>query len=427
MSNVIGTASTTQQLQLEALNEVIKLLIEKEAKLDSRISERGSITPVSLRSFRLRFQTAFPGNVALFNLDGGILPAGNFSQWDQGTLTPLATVIPVEYSRLVDIIGDSGPKVVSENPVTKTLADVAVQMAKNRDQFLQQAGDGKIGQVDPTYTGGGANPIILTSQPWGARLVSQGQQVQVMSNTYTLRGTCYITNVNNKLGSAQSITVDAVPAGTTSGDFIMVAGVAATTPVFLYGIPYFHNTSTTGTFLGINRTQNYVVANGVAAGGAPLSLPMLRAALSRVEQSLGTDALKSQVWHAHPSQIQAYEEMGFAKQEILMTNGKMPGFDGLTANVGQFTIAGREVMRNIHADQTRIDFMEFGSWLKVVWGKAPFWFKNRSGQWVFQIYDPASGNPTANEGCYYVDARQYAVDNPQAISSVTGLKVPVYN
>ena len=46
-----------------------------------------------------------------------------------------------------------------------------------------------------------------------------------------------------------------------------------------------------------------------------------------------------------PAQIQAYEEMGFAKQEILMTNGKMPGFDGLTANVGQFTIAGREVVR----------------------------------------------------------------------------------
>jgi hypothetical protein len=428
LANVPGAASTTQQLQLEALNEVIKLLIEKEAKLDSRISERGSITPVSLRSFRLRFQTAFPGNVALFNLDGGILPAGNFSQWDQGTLTPLATVIPVEYSRLVDIIGEGGPKVVSENPVTKTLADVAVQMAKNRDQFLQQAGDGKIGQVDPTYAGGGANPIILTSTPWGARLVAQGQQVQVMTNAYALRGTCYITNVNNKLGSAQSITVDTVPSGTVAGDFIMVAGVAATTPVFLYGIPYFHNTSTTGTYLGINRTQNYVVANGVSAGGAPLSLPMIRAALSRVEQSLGTDALKSQVWHAHPSQMQAYEEMGFAKQEWAAPMGKFTGnFDGIASNQNGFMIGGREVVRNIHADQTRIDFMEFGSWLKVVWGKAPFWFKNRSGQWVFQIYDPATGNPTANEGCYYVDARQYAVDNPQAISSVTSLKVPVYN
>lgn len=429
MPNLPGAASTTQELQLEALNEVIKLLIEKEAKLDSRISERGSITPVSLRSFRVRFQTAFPGNVSMFNLDGGVLPAGNFSQWVQGTVTPLAYVIPVEYSRLVDIVGEGGPKVVSENPVTKTLADVAVQMAKNRDQFLQQAGDGKIGQVDASYAGSGANPIVLANSPWGARLISQGQQVQIMTGdgNYTLRGSCYVTNVNNKLGGIQSITVDSVPSGTAAGDFIMVAGVASATPAFLYGIPYFHNTATTGTYLGIARTQSYVVANGVAAGGAPLSLPMLRAALSRVEQSLGTDALKSQVWHAHPSQIQAYEEMGFAKQEILMPGGRMPGFDGVAANVDAFTIAGREVVRNIHADNTRIDFMDFGSWLKVVWGKAPFWFKNRSGQWVFQIYDPASGNPTANEGCYYVDARQYAVDNPQAISSVTGLKVPVYN
>jgi hypothetical protein len=428
MAAVTGAASTTQQLQLEALNEVIKLLIEKEARLDAKISERGSITPVSLRSFRVRFQTSFPGNVAMFNLDGGILPTGSFSQWDQGTLTPLAICIPVEYSRLVDIIGEGGPKVVSENPVTKTLADVAVQMAKNRDQFLQQAGDGKIAQVDASYAGGGANPIILTSTPWGARLIGQGQQLQVMSNTYALRGTCYVNNVNNKLGSAQSITVDAVPSGTVAGDFIMVAGVAATTPVFWYGIPYFHNTSTTGTYLGINRTQNYVVANGVAAGGAPLSLPMIRAALSRVEQSLGTDALKSQVWHAHPSQIQAYEEMGFARQEWTSGSGNFTGnYDGVAANQNMFKIAGREVVRNIHADQTRIDFMEFGSWLKVVWGKAPFWFKNRAGQWVFQIYDPSSGNPTANEGCYYVDARQYAVDNPQAISSVTGLKVPAFN
>lgn len=155
---------------------------------------------------------------------------------------------------------------------------------------------------------------------------------------------------------------------------------------------------------------------------------MTRAALSRVEQSLGTDALKGQVWHSHPSQMQAYEEMGFAKQEWTAPNGKFTGnFDGLSANPDGFMIGGREVVRNIHADQTRIDFMDFGSWLKVVWGKAPYWFKNRSGQWIFQIYDAASGNPTTYEGCYYVDARQFAVDNPQAISSVTGLKVPVYN
>src|ERR1700679_2482304 len=135
MAAVTGQAATTQQLQLEALNKTIKLLLEKDDTLDNRISERGDITPVSLRSFRVRFQTGFPGNVALLNLDGGVLPSGGFDTWDQGTVTPLATVIPVEYSRLSDIIGEGGPKVISENPVTKTLADVAVQMRKNRDQL----------------------------------------------------------------------------------------------------------------------------------------------------------------------------------------------------------------------------------------------------------------------------------------------------
>jgi hypothetical protein len=245
----IGQASTTQQLQLEALNDIIKLLINSESQLDKYIAERGSVTPVSLRSFRVRFQTAFPGNVALFNLDGGIIPTGSFSAWDQGTLTPLAWIIPVEYSRLTDIIGDSGGKVVSENPVDKTLADVAKQMSVQRDQFLQQSGDGHMATVDSAYAGGGANPILLAANPvgegliggaFGARNVLQGQVIQVMSPAFALRGTATITNVADKLGAVQSITVDVVPAGTIAGDFIMVGGVAATTPVFPYGIPLKH-------------------------------------------------------------------------------------------------------------------------------------------------------------------------------------------
>ena len=107
------------------------------------------LLPLSLRSFRLRFQTAFPGNVALFNLDGGILPAGNFSAWDQGTLTPLW---PLSFRLSIrgwsTLSARADPRWSQRSPVTKTLADVAVQMAKNRDQFLQQAGDGKIAQVD---------------------------------------------------------------------------------------------------------------------------------------------------------------------------------------------------------------------------------------------------------------------------------------
>ena len=236
MSNVIGTASTTQQLQLEALNEVIKLLIEKEAKLDARISERGSITPVSLRSFRLRFQTAFPGNVALFNLDGGILPAGNFSAWDQGTLTPLALSSQLSTRGWWTLSARADPRSCQRTRSPKRWPMWQYRWRRTATSSCNRRVTAKSARSIPSYAGGGANPIVLASSPWGARLISQGQQLQVMSNTYTLRGTCYVNNVNNKLGSVQSITVDAVPAGTTAGDFIMVAGVAATTP----GVPVRH-------------------------------------------------------------------------------------------------------------------------------------------------------------------------------------------
>ncbi len=432
----IGTAQNTQQLQLEAVNKVIRHLINEESTLDNEISERGTVTKVSLRSFRVRFKTALPGAVSMFNLDGGTIPSGGLSQWDQGLLTPLAYIFPVEYSRLTDIIGSSGPSVATENPVDTTLTDVALQMAIARDQFLQTSGDGHIATVDAAYAGGGANPILLANNPaaqgfgggaFGARLISPQQVVQVMSPSYALRGTCTVIGVANKLGGVQSITVDAVPAGTVAGDFIMVAGVAAGTPNFLFGIPYFHNTSTSGTYLGISRANSYVVANGVNANGAVITLPALRAAQNRVMQSLGAKALGGQFWHTHYSQAQAYEEMGFAKQQITMADGKMPGFDGLTKNMSDIMVAGRRVMQNNHADVTRWDLIDPGAWLKVVWGNTPQWFKNKSGQWVFQVMDPSSGNPTANELCAYYDARQYAVDNPQAISSVTNCKIPVFN
>lgn len=432
----IGTANNTQQLQLEAVNKTVRRLINEESELDSRISERGTVTKVSLRSFRVRFKIANPGNVAMFNLDGGTIPSGGLSQWDQGTVTPLAWIIPVEYSRLADIIGSSGSAVVTENPVDTTLTDVARQMAIVRDQFLQTSGDGHIATVDSAYAGSGANPIVLANNPagesllggaFGARLISPQQQVQVMSPSYSLRGVCTVATVANKLGGVQSITVDAVPSGTVAGDFIMVAGVAAGTPNFVFGIPYFHNTSTSGTYLGISRANPYVVANGVNANGAQITLPALRAAMNRVVQSLGSEALANQFWHTHISQGQAYEEMGFAKQQITMSDGKMPGFDGLSRKMSDLRIGGREVLLTNHADITRWDFMDPGAWLKVVWGNTPQWFKNKSGQWVFQVMDPSTGNPTANELCAYYDARQYAVDNPQAISTVSTAKVPVFN
>ena len=418
------TASSSIALQLEDVNDVIPLLVESSHCLDARIKDNGRSTRVSTKSFRIRIQTALTGAVAKINLDGGSLPSRGSSQWDQFTITPLAYAVPIQYTRLADLVGE--PKdVASTNPVSKTIADAAIYIQRMRDVFLQTNGDGKLATVDISYAGGGANPIVLASQPWGARLLHLGQKVQVFtSNFATNRGSCSVTSIANTLGGTQSITVDAVPAGTAANDIIVVDGLATGNDPFINGIPVFHSTATTGTLMGLSRGNSYVVANGVNASNSTITLPLLRLSQNQIVQALGADGLKGQIWHTHPSQLQAYEELGFQLQYVPLEGGKAKNFDGLYQKM---TIDGREIISNVHADQTRWDLVNVKAWGKVKWGNPPFWFKNRGGQTVFQQYDTASGNPQSVEKSYLVDAIQFYVDNPKSLGSVTSCKVPAGN
>ena len=418
------TASSATALQLEDVNDVIPLLVESSHCLDARIKDNGRSTRVSIKSYRIRIQTALTGAVAKINLDGGTLPSGGSSQWDQFTVTPLAYAVPIQYTRLADLVGE--PKnVATVNPVSKTIADAAIYVQRMRDVFLQTNGDGKLAAVDSGYAGGGANPIVLAATPFGARLLHQGQKVQIFtSNFVTIRGSCTITGIANTLGGAQSITVDIVPANTAAGDIVVVDGLATGNDPFINGIPVFHSTATTGTLMGVNRSNSYAVANGVNAANSTITLPILRLAQNQIVQALGAEGLKGQIWHTHPSQLQAYEELGFQLQFVPLEGGKAKSFDGLYQKM---TINGREIINNLHADQTRWDLVNVKTWGKIKWGNPPFWFKNRGGQTVFQQYDQATGNPQSIEKSYLVDAIQFYVDNPKSLGSVTSCKVPAGN
>ncbi len=423
-----GSGASFAALQLEDVNEMIPLLVEDSNALDARIKD-GRSTRVSTKSFRVRIQTALTSNLAKVQLDGGTMPSGGSSQWDQFTITPLAYAVPVQYTTLADLVGEPG-NVSSVNGVSKSIADAAIQIRISRDKLLNTAGNGIIATVDvaANYTAGN-NPIVLASTPFGCRLIAQGQRVQVMNAAQTVvRGggaLATVLNTNNILGSTQSIQVDNVPAGTTNGDVIVVEGVATGGDPFINGIPVFHSTALTGTLMGISRANSYVVANGVNAGGAQITLPLLRLAQNQIMQALGPNGLKDQIWHTHESQKAAYEEIGFQLSTVFLGNGKAKDFDGMFS--GEITIDGRELLVNIHADQTRWDLVNLQSWGKVKWGNPPFWFKNRGGQTVFQQYDPVSGNPQSVEKSYLVDAIQFYVDNPKSISSVTNCKVPSNN
>lgn len=412
------SATDTLAVQLEAVSPELPLLVEKEGTLDAMIYDGGKSEMVSNRNFRIPMQTALPGAVAMISLDGGDLPRGGKPAFDVGTVTPLAFCVPLEYTELAKRTG-AGGNVSTVNIISKSIAQCMDALRNNRDKFLQTDGTGKLA----TVTSVAALIITLNATPFGSRLLARNQKVQVF-NGNTLRGSCTITDIGNELGGTQTITVDAVPGGTVGGDFIRVDGVANTTPIFLNGIPVFHSTSTAGSLLGIARTNSYVVAHGVNAGSAQLTLPMIRVAKNQIRQSLGEDAVKGLKVHLHPTQVQAYEELGFQLQQVTLNDGKASNLDLMFS--GKKSMDSMELIENIHADQTRIDLMNLDVWGKVKWGDGPFWYEVE-GQRIWPIPSTTAGQWTTGVVCWLTDALQYYVNNAKALGSITSLAIPVGN
>lgn len=409
-------------MQLEAVNPDLPLLVEKEALLDGLITDGGKSEMVSSRNYRIPMQFALPGAYGKVNLDGGDFPRGGKGQYAVGTVTPLATCTPLEFTQLAKMV-TSGGNVSTVDAIAKNIAQCMEALKLNRDKALQTDGTGKLGTVASTYGGAGANPITLSSTPFGARLLQTGQKIQVF-NGNALRGSATITDIGNGLGGTQSITVDAVPGGTIAGDFIRVDGVENGGPIFLNGIPVFHSTATAGSVLGIARTNSYVQANGVNAGSASLTQPMIRLAKNQIRQALGDDAVKSLRIHLHPSQVQAYEELGFQIQQVTLNDGKASSLDLMFS--GKKTMDGHEFIENIHADQTRIDLMNLALWGKVRWGQGTFWYEVES-QRMWPIPAAAGGGWSSGVICFLIDALQYYVNNMRGLGSITSLAVPAGN
>ena len=422
------TALQALPLQLEAYAPYIAETVESDGELARYLGNgNGGATKVSLRSFRARLKVALASHAAQLNLDTGSLPPGVGNKYDQFLLTPVAWTIPVQYSQLAQLVGE-GNNVATDNSVTDTIADVARQAINFRDIFLQTPGDGSLGSVDSLPGGNFINlrsSLTTVIDGRGAHLLKEQQIVQIMSPAYVLRGTAQIQQVFKGLGQTQQVQVDAVPGGVVAGDLVIVAGAAQGAPQFVNGIPVFVSTSTVGNLYGISRALPYAVANGVnLSNNSQVTKPVFRIAQNQIIQRLGVSKLKNQFWHTHPSQLQGLEELAFGDAYVPMEGGKAASYDPIFAD---FTINGRAVRINPHADQTRWDLLLKEAWNQIKWGSGMFWFKLKSGMMVFPVMDPASGMPTVQEAMFYVVAEQNYVNNPVAQGGITGGKIPQSN
>ena len=418
-------AANTLPLQIEGFSPYIAEVLEAQPTLAKLFGNgNGGATRVSERAFRARLKVALAGSPKQFDPDTGSFPQGTGNLYDQMLLTPVFWLLAVQYSMLAAMMEGEG--VATDSAVSQTIADVVRQCATFRDIFLQGSGDGSLGSVDSTT---GTNYINLRSTTTttidgrGAHLVKPQQVVQVMSNAYVLRGSCTIQQVFNSLGSTQQIQVDTIPPGTVSGDLIIADGVASGSPQFVSGLRYFINTSTIGNLYGISRSSYpYVVANGVnLSNNSQITKPVFRLIENQIAQRLGDVGIDDQFYHTHYSQLQALEELAFNDSYVPLQNGTAQAYDPMFQ---KFTINGRKVTAQPHADQTIWDLVWKKTWFSIKWGAGMFWYKNRGGQMVFQMVDPTTGTPTAQEAMYYCLSEQWFVGNPISQGGATGCKVP---
>ncbi len=399
-------------LQLEKVRPKLPILYERDDTFFSLIQKR-DVETVSTRTARIPLQVQPGGAFGYASFDGGDLGRGSGTNYDYAQITPVGIRFAVEITKLVEYATDASDKAI-ENAAKRNVADAMKQFRRDLDASLQTAGNGVFGTVASVA----GSVITLANTPFGARLVHENQNVQVYDTTLTTnRGTATISAVQKSLGGPQTITVNAVPAGTVATDVLVVDGVSGAQPTFLYGIPYHHSTSTAGTWMGISRANPYAVANGVTANNAALTLPPVRLAFNQIRQAIGVDGLGSLIWHGHPAQVAAYEELGFVISEI-EKGGANQDLDLLFRNK---TMGGVKIRENIHADTTRLDLVNLETWGRVEW--LPIDYYEVGGTTVFPVYG-ASGGIAASYLFYLVTGVQFFIDNPRAVSSVTSLALP---
>jgi hypothetical protein len=408
----------TVAVQLEKVRKKLPILYERSDTFFSMIHKRGDVEKVSTRTARIPLQTNPGGNFGYAGFDGSDLGRGSGTEYDYAQVTPVGLRFAVEITKLVEYATNASDKAVAD-VTKKNVGDAMRQFRRDIDAQLQTAGNAICATVNLANLA--TNTLTLADTPFGARLVRKNMKVQIMDAAQAnTRGSCTITgNVNSQLGKAQTVVVDLIPPGVIATDVVIPDGLAGASPVGVYGLPYHHNSSTLGTWMGISRANSYAVADLVPCNNSGLALPFLRLAVDKIMQNIGMDeeaALKNLLWYGHRMQKAAYHEIA-ASISMLQKEGGEQDVDLMFRSE---TIGGVKTKWSIHADPTRLDLLNLDTWGRVEWKEIDY--LEIGDETVFPVYGQ-SGGIAAAYLFYLVAGEQYFIDNPKAVGGLTGLAV----
>ena len=409
--------ANTVALQLEKVRDKVPLLYERDDVLLAMIQQRGDVEKVSSCNMRLPIQVNPGGKAGSYNVDGGDLGRGSGSSYDVAQVTPIFFRFAVEITKLVEYATNAREKAI-ENAAKREVANGLKQFRAFLDKLIQTAGNGVLGTINSI-----SGTTFTMAVPSGAALVYVGQTIQVYDSTLTTnRGTANVTAAD-PISTSQTITVDAVPAGTVATDVIVHDGLTGAQPVSLFGVKYHQNNATTGTWLNLNRATYPVqlATPRVNAGNAALTPGNVRLALNKVRKALGINQVGKLVAYTSVEQEHAWENLGITISQVIKEGGGGRSNDLDLLFTGQKTMSGVPIKSSINADQTRIDFLDLSHWGRAVMKDIDFF--DVGGQTVFPIYGASGG--LASAYIFYFDTGfQVFSDSPRSGAFLDALARP---
>lgn len=408
------TESQVQALELERVIPKIRTLFERDDKFYATIKKR-DVEKISNRQMRVPLEIRPGGSFQYFNADGGDLGRGGGPTFDKAVLTAVFVSENIEYTKLSQWATDDDRKAIV-NSVRRLTATALDELRRQLDAQLMQPGNGVIGTVLSDTPSGGENVIVCTDD-FGANLIRFGQTVQIFDSALAVNRGSAVVSFHDK--ENRTIRLSPQIPGVTASDVIVTNGISSPSSLpALYGVPYHHSNSATGTWLGFSRsTTPEIRANRVNASGSALTLPLPRLAINKIGNRVGLDNDFNPVAWTHPCQKQAYEEIG----QLVSIIHKSPKEESLDMYFDSMQMAGAPVKCSYQWNKNRIDFV-----VDSVWGRGeilPIGFYTTDGRKIFEIRGSSGGVATADI-FYMVVGMQTFVSNPAACAYIDNLAIP---
>jgi len=407
----------TIALQLEKVRDKVPLLYERDDVLLSMIQQRGDVEKVSSRNMRIPLQVNPGGKGGSYKADGGDLGRGSGTSYDVAQVSPIFFRFAVEISKLVEYATNAREKAI-EHAAKREVANGMKQFRAFLDKVLQTAGNGVLGTI-----GSVSGTTLTMNTPPGAALVYVGQTIQIYDTTITTnRGSCNVIAAD-PISTTQTITVDALPAGTIATDVMVHDGLSGAQPTSLFGIKYHQNNATTGTWMNLNRATypQQLQTPRVNAANSALVPGYVRLAINKVRKALGIAQLGKLIAYTSVEQEHAWENLGITISQVIKEgpSGRSDNLDLLFS--GRKTMSGVPIKSSINADQTRVDFLDLSHWGRGVMKDIDYF--EVGDQTVFPIYG-TSGGLSAAFIFYFDTGFQVFSDCPRSGAYIDGLARP---